>query len=201
MKRAREDTMKWLMVCLVSLVAACAAVSTPEMKSAGQVVSLGDQTEHWCTAVVVGDHTLLTAEHCLHKPITHVKGLPSKVTIGEKDGKDHVFLHTDTRWPSVAKISMKHPELTETVYIWGHAEGGPLLFRRGYYSGYGIDPEGVKFLFYDLEIIFGDSGSPIFNTKGEVIGTVNIIHQNRLLYRMMGSQPWEFTPAQWKTIR
>lgn len=193
--------MKWLTVVFLSLVTACAAVSTPEIRSQAQVVSLGNATEHWCSGVVVGKHTILTAEHCLHRPITHVKGVPSKVTIGEKDKEDHVLLHTDTRWPSVAKISLKHPDLTETVYVWGYAEGGSIMFRRGYYAGEGIDPEGVRFLFYDLEIIFGDSGSPIFNTKGEVVGTVNIIHQNNMVYRMMGSQPWKFTPDQWETVR
>lgn len=204
--------MKWVMIVAVSLLAACAAVSTPEMKSAAQTVSLGNESEHWCTGVVIGKHTVLTAEHCLapDKPITHVQNVKMDVKVGASDGNDHVLLHTDKPWPVVAKVNLKHPELTESVYFWGYAEGGPMLFRRGYYAGH-IDypallgPLGKSisehYRLYDVEVIFGDSGSPIFNSRGEVVGTVNIIHHRQLVYRMMGSAPWAFTPEQWKTVK
>lgn len=183
-------------------LASCAAASTPELRVKDSVVSLGNAERHWCTGAVIGKETILTAEHCVpaERPVTHVNGKPVTVVVVARDGKDHVLLRTSPLPYKPLKVNLTHVEVTERVFLWGYAEGLQKMYRTGVYSGDYVD-EKEKYYLYDIEIIFGDSGSPIFNSKGEVVSTLNIIHQFQLVYRMGGSQPWAFTKAQWSQVK
>ncbi len=62
---------------------------------------------------------------------------------------------------------LAYPNITEKVYTVGHSLGRPFMYGEGIYSGTIIDHD-----IYQLPVIGGQSGSGVFNSKGEVLGLV-----------------------------
>jgi hypothetical protein len=171
----------------------------------------GTQT---CSATAVAPHALLLAEHCdnitdkLYLKETK-KDNPITVLDRISDDKDHLIYEVDYTFPEYSKIVLgnKFPQ-GENVFILGNPEEMYSQFRRGYVSGSmteeGEYGKGDTYITFDMHAFFGDSGSAIFNEKGEVIGVATTIHDKARVVKseddievynieFLTTRPFEFT--------
>jgi|GEM_PF-1706543 len=135
-----------------------------------------------CTATAVGPHSILTAEHCLKN------GDATQLTIDYTlethfilavagDGRDHVLLLIDgSPFRNIEPINSGTAQLHDVLTIYG--DGGALYppvpkYGRAVNC---LDPsdidEDAGILCTTLPVIGGDSGSAIYNSKGEIVGLV-----------------------------
>lgn len=188
---------KLLFLVSVLLLASATSVAGPLQKARStQVVLSTVEQGNLCGGTAVGRHTILTADHCVLAAEGEmlVDGQRADLKVIARDGKDHVLLSTKLSLPNVAKIGAP-PLVGDDVFLFGPAHGlAPVLLRRGYYSGRASDQSGQTWNLFDLEIINGDSGSAIFNSKGEIIGTLSIILSlGDARWRMAGTMPYAFS--------
>lgn len=159
------------------------------------VVTLTNRGHVSCTGYARDKHMVLTASHCL-TPSTRVDG----ETVEElaRDGHDHSLLCTKaTLKPNAPGTIPSLARSGDTVFYWGHPAGLPLMFREGHVAGRGEDPDGLPVTLFDMNSYNGDSGAPIFNSAGKVVGTVSI----RMViedFSLVGAYPYAFTSKQWK---
>jgi len=77
--------------------------------------------------------------------------------------------------PGYLKISTKRPEYAEITYNlaapMGIIEGGMVPIFQGQFFG---DSEGAAF--YSTPAIGGSSGSPVLNSRGELVGMIHSVH-------------------------
>ncbi len=69
----------------------------------------------------------------------------------------------------VQKLANKSPQYGQTVFAIGCPEGFCGMVTRGIVSAYRRENE-VLWLYTDAKLWFGNSGGPLFNAKGEVVG-------------------------------
>lgn len=133
-----------------------------------------------CSASAVGPHTILTAEHCISPTATYsIPGGKLQITSILRDGNDHVLLEVDKKFDVWAQINLTQPEAGTHVYIWGNPGDLSDVYREGTISG--VVEEGDKaIILVDINGYFGDSGSGVFNEKGEVIGVISVIEAQGL---------------------
>lgn len=137
------------------------------------------------SGVVIGDGTyILTAAHvAIHAP-------DGQLVIVQKDGtaldahvlwiganSDLALLKLDDATLPAAPLQCTAPPVGSSLEIVGHPAVGDTLnwmhtFGRvgAYYSGYGNMV--ARIMFFDGSVYPGNSGGPIFNDKGEVVGIV-----------------------------
>ena len=72
----------------------------------------------------------------------------------------------------VAPISNRYPAISDKVYVVGHPIGLEYTFGEGRVSNF-IKHGNKEWLMVSAHAIFGNSGSPIFNDKYEVIGILS----------------------------
>lgn len=148
-----------------------------------------------CSATAVGPNQLLTAEHCISP--TAVYSIPGSGVLAVKsilhDGADHVLLEVDKKFDVWAQINLVQPETGSHVYIWGNPGDLSDVYREGTISGV-VEEAGKVVVLVDINGYFGDSGSGVFNEKGEVVGVISIINSQGLApqFKMMGLFPFRF---------
>ena len=76
------------------------------------------------------------------------------------------------------------------------------MYRHGYVSGHFVN-ENVTITMYDFNGYFGDSGSGIFNSRGQLIGVTSVLYQQQdgAYMKLMVSFSLAFTDAQWLEAR
>lgn len=76
-----------------------------------------------------------------------------------------------------ARFASRPVETGEDVYVLGHSLGKPYTLTKGIASNthrkYGIGVRHNMFLQVDAHGLIGNSGGPVFNTKGEVVGVMS----------------------------
>lgn len=183
-------------------VATCDAGPLQKARSTQVALSTVEQG-NLCGGTAIGSHTILTAEHCVvfAEGEIFVDGQKAGLKVIAKDGNDHVFLSTTLTLKNIAKMGPP-PQPADRVYLWGRPHGvEKILYREGYYAGDVIDPMGKTWQVYDLEIINGDSGSGIFDSKGRLIATLSIILSQDARWRMAGTLGLQFTQEQMELIK
>ena len=142
------------------------------------------------SGVVIGDGTyVLTAGH-----VAEAAGPEGQVVIVRQDGTavdgevlwialqdDIALIKIEEKLPA-AKLSCEAPKVSEAVEVVGHPGFGETLdwlhsnghVMQVYDNGYGAK-EGRRVMFFDANAYFGNSGGPLFNAKGEVIGIVSAL--------------------------
>lgn len=150
----------------------------------------------FCAGAILSPHEILTASHCMvdmeKRPVI-VDGVLVEWSVVRQDKADHIVIKVDTLLEGKpVKLAKKALAPGDKVFYFGHPYGVPsLLYREGYVAGhevmYSTDVD-----FYSVQAWKGDSGAPIFNQKGEVVGTVSIVFGEGA-FHLMGSFPhaWE----------
>lgn len=127
-----------------------------------------------CSGVAVGDHTVLTAAHCMDKgefEIVAFPGVSYPVTKVELwPGRDLAWVTTGgARLAVQARFALKLPDEGDLVFGAGFGCYGALAVEPGLYvTRRQIDGA----LVFAMGSCHGDSGGPVFNDDGELIGII-----------------------------
>jgi hypothetical protein len=162
-----------------------------------------------CSGTAVGPHSLLSAGHCFD-------GTPSRILINggycdisnlQLDGHDHAILTTAapcrfSHWVAIGAA----PKQGDQVFLYGNPLDFSDQLRFGRMSGWGYVPDEYKneepgfdgqFELFDVDSAPGDSGSGIFNDKGELVAVLSI---GTIVFsyplQLVGALPLSFTKAQ-----
>lgn len=155
-----------------------------------------------CSGTAVGAHTLLTAAHCLTKPLSAVDGKPVKVQWIAQDDADHALIGVDRTFARHAAVG-SNPVQGDEVVIVGNPGDLVSMLRRGYVAGASLY-HGKPVTLYDMRTFFGDSGAGIFGTDGQLIGVqsmINSLNQGPVELTFAVSFPLAFTAEQWGMVR
>ena len=148
-----------------------------------------------CTAVQINqiDHIWLTAAHCVLENTLTEEGY--EITIGERfigtqimsvaapvvvieidSEKDLAVLQASSFWYPFEANFGKKPKLGQEIFIAGHPFGYLGVFlTRGWISSLKADLGwSSPFMVFQVPAAPGSSGSPVFNTKGEVVSILQI---------------------------
>ena len=162
-------------------------IQTPTSTGSGVVISSSNGVSSILTnAHVVEGHQEVTLNFLNHPPST---GTVSKLGSQNQLSDDLALLTTSLGGFSVAKIS---PLLSigENVFVIGSpslGEGTDAVFGWSLTKGIvsNIDPAGEKGIFQtDAGINSGNSGGPIFNSKGYVIGIAVAVPSDRTVQQV-----------------
>lgn len=152
-----------------------------------------------CTGVKIGEHTMLTAQHCFDEggTLARVNDKECSGGILYKDGGDTVQVRTSCRLPGIAAKVGKVPPVGTEIYIWGNPLDMRNLLRIGHVAGTFTGEECQPCDVFDINIWNGDSGGGYFDSKGKVIaivyGTRGPVKRN---WNMAISMPIKFTKKQ-----
>lgn len=133
-----------------------------------------------CSATAIGPHALLTATHCeLPEDELEVEEIDDPLTIKQRirDGFDHTIYIVNADFDIYVKVNEKDEKAQgEDVFFFGNPGKYHDVYRKGYITtvdqNKGFFGDGPKKILFDMNGWMGDSGSGIFNSAGEVIGTV-----------------------------
>ena len=165
---------------LAQLEAKVEAVAAKVMPATVALVS--DRTGSSGSGVVTtADGLVLTAAHVVQGTAELMvvfpdgKQVPGKV-LGANYSKDIAMVQITAKgpWPFVQRGTSKHLEAGDWVIALGHSEGfdpsrpPPVRFGRVISKG------PVNFLTTDCTLIAGDSGGPLFDLDGKIVG----VHSN-----------------------
>ena len=148
-------------------------------------VDKSDEPIGSCSARAIGPHAVITATHCLSG--RDVFGI--KIDMSEEthdivsvatDGRDHMLLLIDgTAFKNYEKIKVGKVQINDVVTYYG--SGGdeyPPVPKFGKVTDC-QDPsdmdEAAEIVCFDTSSIFGDSGSTVYNDKGEVVALVTYL--------------------------
>lgn len=165
-----------------------------------------------CSAVAVGPHTFLTADHCV------VNDGLRRVAVGEvvvdvasivADDRDHVLIRVDHRFKSWVQVRRSPIRQGEAVFIFGNPGNQTDLYRKGYFAGTEdvilnhpdtkADWPQSGALLFDLNIGRGDSGSGVFDERGLLVSVVSLSYRDNLPLAM--GLPFGFSADEWKRAR
>ena len=125
--------------------------------------------------VVSSDGRIITNYHVIDSAYS------AKITIGDKIYPitsllaydvdiDLAVLKVDAEGVMYAKVCKNAPKTGETVYAIGSSKGLTNTYSRGIVTQAEREIEGVTYIQHDASITNGNSGGPLLNVYGEVIG-------------------------------
>lgn len=188
--------MKSMLATLLLTIAGCAGNPIADAHRTTVYLAMDKGT---CSGTVVGPHTVLTAEHCLwDMRKLAIDGKAVRVEGITLDHHDHALVKvgaTFKAWASLGRIEGQGA----SVFVLGNPGDLQDIYRHGYLSGH-TKAKGMAVTLYDLNGYYGDSGSGIFNDRGELVGVVSIVFQQTdgAYMKLMGSFALSFTADQWK---
>jgi hypothetical protein len=218
--QSKEKEMKKFLVLLLVLVSLAVAKPLPEnaVKSVHTLykfVSLSTDSIK-CSGTAVGKHALLMATHCEIKQDNKFLALDGTVVEIEeriRDGADHtIVILKGIEFKNYARIVINYPfELGENVFIIGNPGNLDRVLRKGYFAATNYKSM-VPTRLYALDGYFSDSGSAVFNEKGEIVDMISaILSENTFVsvngdtvsfdtrgdyVKFMVCNPFRFTPIQ-----
>jgi hypothetical protein len=135
-----------------------------------------------CTSTAIGPNAFLTAEHCNDegegKLVSFDLSTEKHILIAHADdNRDHViYLFFGSSFTHIETVKTKAAVVGETVTIYGNIRGEyPAIPRYGKViecDDYSELDVAAGEACYSLKVDHGDSGSAVFNTKGEIVGLV-----------------------------
>jgi hypothetical protein len=162
---------------------------------------------HGCTGTAIGPHAFLTGTHCdPEAKATHVRLDLSherhEIIASHDDGHDHtIYIVDGTALKNIAQVQQASVIATgdiETLYGVGGGEYPPVP-KYGHVTDCN-DPsdmdQSAGETCSDIHVIPGDSGSAVWNSKGEVVGLVTY-QDNSVEPSGMISFTLDFSPEDW----
>ena len=135
-----------------------------------------------CTSTAIGPNAFLTADHCNDegegKLVSFDLSTEKHILIAHaEDNRDHViYLFFGSPFTHIETVKTKAAVVGETVTIYGNIRGEyPAIPRYGKViecDDYSELDVAAGEACYSLKVDHGDSGSAVFNTKGEIVGLV-----------------------------
>lgn len=165
-----------------------------------------------CTGIVLRNMNknavILTAAHCVRRfqaKLPNGSDVTLPIPIGAEYGKEAVCIgkigavsrERDLALITVEKcalptavalLAQKPPKVGETVYAVGHPLAHSYVLTKGIVSRPEIMFDNTVYLLISAPVIFGNSGGPCFNTRGEVIGVVTDVSASHV--RMEDGKPF-----------
>jgi V8-like Glu-specific endopeptidase len=164
-----------------------------------------------CAGTAVGPNVLLTADHCwqIHAPgkderaqfvsIDGAKALP--IVSNAPDGADHVLLEVKAGFKQWVTPAPRVLITGEELSFYGYPQHLAKLFRRGYVMGSVTDDDG-EYAALDANTFFGDSGSGVFDSAGNLVAVVNDIYisdpKDGYVFHYVVLLPLKFTAQAYK---
>ena len=194
---------------LIFLAASCATASTagarprgPMSRALDNTVALTDAGRIYCTGFV-SDGYVVTAAHCVEGEVV--------VTVERRDGKS-ISMRVDAyaAEQDVARLSplsgtlgrgiplaRKAPGYGDEVFVLGHSGGDryPYSLTRGIVSHprrvMGADDmsAGMVWMHHDAQQIGGNSGGPVMNSRGQIVGVTSFTNLHKVLCAFSGPCP------------
>ncbi len=183
-----------------------ASVSPMEKAKLAHVTLSTKSGKIFCGGFAVDTNVVATATHCVVAALMHGEDIYfngkscDTDTIIEMDYRDHLLVSTCQSYSHTAKLAPL-PKVGEHVFVWGHPDGWPLMYREGAVAGaypqeeaWNETPAGAITTFYDFNLWHGDSGSAIYNEDGEVVGMVsNTWNSEEPGFYLVGSYSFNFS--------
>lgn len=132
------------------------------------------------SGVAIGPHHILTAAHVVHgwknvNIVFYGNNFPATGKVVYENPKTDIAIVELPVSSSIAVVSCKTLLLGQPAYTIGNAEGLGWLLTRGYVSDENpfTAHEAGPFIFLDIQANHGNSGGPVFNVDGAVIGILH----------------------------
>jgi len=180
---------------VLAMMAGCSArplsyASGEDLVSVTVALVRPDTGEAYCSGVVTRSG-IMTAAHCVVGLEEVALGRSHEVRLGEMrwpithtvavlsvdESGDVALLEAPAGWPA-AEVRVSPLHRGEAVTVVGHPWGQPLIFSRGWVAAaerLGSDRIPLRrFIPMDVGIMPGNSGGPVFDAYGYVVGIVSI---------------------------
>lgn len=130
------------------------------------------------SGVVIGPRLVLTAKH-----VADEDGLVARTRDGDKlpltkvwesDTQDLAIMQTAQDFPAsvpVATLTCDLPKVGDPVTVIGNPLGAEFVFGFGHIAST-VSPKDDTTVVMDLNVLPGDSGGPVLDAKGHVVGVV-----------------------------
>jgi len=133
-----------------------------------------------CAASWVSQSVLLTANHCVHgysARLWHGKTYAAEVL--KVDTRTDLALLRVRGVPKhgVLSIARRNPAYGERVWALGHPLGIPFIWTEGLASAVTVEEGKVEFLQASAQVMPGNSGGPLVNARGEIVGVADQLAQ------------------------
>lgn len=150
----------------------------------GKMLSLG-------SGFIFADHYIMTNAHVVFDGYGRVENpQPSKmITVNYKNGKpmnasfvcgllieDMAILRIEEPTPNIAKIAKNMPETGEALFVVGNSNGEGMCILEGIVSDQLRERYGLPYMMLSAIAVHGNSGGPVFDTRGEVVGILTQGH-------------------------
>lgn len=188
-----------LVLALATTSCATSMAASPQERALASVVTLSTVvqgiTYPFCGGAVLSEHEILTATHCMvgqeDLPLM-VDGVATDWERVRKDESDHLVIRVSTTLTKKpVKMATKPLRAGDKVLLYGTPAGIPsLMFREGTYAGR-TQMYGMTVDYYAIQAWKGDSGSPLFNDKGEMVATVSVVYGDGA-FHLMGTFPYNW---------
>lgn len=188
-----------LVLALATTSCSTSMAASPQERAVASVVSLSTVVEGvhipFCGGAVLNEHEILTAIHCMEGqedlPLL-VDGVATDWSRVRKDESDHLVIRVEsTLTKKPVKMATKPLRVGDKVFVYGTPSGIPtLMYREGAYAGR-TQMYGRTVDYYALQAWKGDSGSPVFNEKGELVATVSVVYGDGA-FHLMGTFPYNW---------
>lgn len=167
--------MRYLLPLLLLLggCGGCASVpSHNELRATALRLEFADGV---CSGAAIGPDTILTAKHCMAHPLQMVNGNFVTVVDSRVESKDRIVVKVaGIRFKSWAKRGGP-PVQGDKLRFWGQPSGEADVYREAIVSQARTDR-----LVLQTVVCPGDSGSALFNERGEIVGIVSAVTGDRV---------------------
>lgn len=177
--------MRALIAVALCLLSAC-CVSVPNVyeraKPAAVTLKWGGERGPLCSGVATGPHSIVTAAHCTvaaNGRAMTIDGAATDYIVVANDGNDHVLLRVTLRQEHTTRLAIRRLRVGQSLFVWGNPERVEDVMRVGRVAGFGTDTtyclstlkrDKCDAIYFDAALTHGDSGAPIFNEFGELVG-------------------------------
>lgn len=152
------------------------------------VALVTDEGRSFCAGVFVRGY-ILTANHCMpeegEEVLFQIRGLDSRFKsriAAHSETTDLAILSPTQVLPPHAEsmLAPSDPELGAAVVVIGHPLGYRWFITNGLSQGVRTQPDGDRWFMFSAPVMYGNSGGPVFNEYGEVVGIVSWLAWNRM---------------------